>query len=64
MALYLADEYPATKSIFEIGDKVKVSLTMDKVMRYQNGKVDYAANSKIIINGLVFSLSECIANHN
>jgi hypothetical protein len=57
MALYLADEYPATKSIFEIGDKVKVSLTMDKAMRYQNGKVDYAANSKIIINGLVFSLS-------
>jgi hypothetical protein len=25
MALYLADEYPATKSVFEIGDKVKVS---------------------------------------
>jgi hypothetical protein len=49
MALYLADEYPATKSVFEIGDKVKVSLTMDKAMRYQNGKVDYAANSKVVI---------------
>jgi hypothetical protein len=26
MALYLADEYPATKSVFEIGDKVKDKL--------------------------------------
>ncbi|SSC09376.1 hypothetical protein, partial [thiotrophic endosymbiont of Bathymodiolus puteoserpentis (Logatchev)] len=57
MNVYLTDEHSATKSVFEIGDKITISLTMDKVMRYQNGKEKYAANSKIIINGLEFSLS-------
>jgi hypothetical protein len=50
------DGHPENKNVFEIGDKITVALTMDKAMQYQKGRAGYAADSKIIINGLVFSL--------
>jgi hypothetical protein len=50
------DGHPENKNVFEIGDKITVALTMDKAMQYQKGRAEYAADSKIIINGLVFSL--------
>ncbi|OJA03469.1 hypothetical protein, partial [Bathymodiolus thermophilus thioautotrophic gill symbiont] len=56
MKVYPTSQHPATKSVFEIGDKVMIALTMDRAMKYQEGKAKYAADSKVIINGLIFSL--------